>query len=349
MLTFSAPADQNYPDWLLSALHADRAAMMSADAWRSLILIALSSLFVWLYVHNRVKAGYFLLCLGTLILFDMWTVDKRFLNNDHFKPKHQAKAITPTNANLLILQDKDPNYRVLNLATNTFNESETSYFHKSIGGYSPAKLRRYQDIIDYHLSRQISPDVLNMLNTRYIIVSTNRGPEVQLNPEALGNSWFVDSIQWVNNPNEEIEALYDFNPATTAIIDVAWKLQLSDDINSAIDDADKIVMVDYMPGNIIYESTAATPRLAVFSEIFYKTWKAYIDGQEIPIIRVNYILRAVPVPAGEHTIEFKCVDKVFNVSARISLWSSILVGLVLLALIGYAVKQFRESKIQRVQ
>jgi hypothetical protein len=293
------------------------------------------------------KTGYFFLCLAILVLFDMWGVDKRFLNNNSFVPKREAKAIAPTAADQFILQDKDPNYRVLNLTTSTFNESQTSYFHKSIGGYSPAKLRRYQDIIDYHLSQRPNLNVLNMLNTRYIIVPTQQGPQVQQNPDALGNCWFVDNIQWINSPNEEIEALDDFDPATTAIVDITWKSQLPVDLALVTDDTDEIRMIDYKPGNIIYESVAVNPHLAVFSEIFYKTWKAYIDGQETPIVRVNYILRALPVPAGEHKIEFKCVDEVFNSAAWISLWSSILAGLVLLALIGFAVKQFKNSSIQK--
>ena len=346
VLSFSASADRNYPDWFVTALQADRAAMLSADAWRSLLLIVMSGLSVWLFVQNKMKAGYFFLCLGVLILFDMWSVDKRFLSNDNFVPKRQAKAIVPTSADQLILQDKDPNYRVMNLATNTFNESQTSYFHKSIGGYSPAKLRRYQDIIDYHLSQQQpNINVLNMLNTRYLIVPSNRGTEVHRNSEALGNCWFVDAVQWVANPDEEIRALDNFNPATTAIIDAAWKQQLPIDLTPVTDTADEITMIDYKPGNIIYESTATAPHLAVFSEVFYKTWKAYIDGQETPIVRVNYILRALPVPAGEHKIEFKCVDDVYNLSAKISMWSSVLVSLLLLALVGYAVKRFRDKTL----
>ncbi|MDR0295272.1 MAG: YfhO family protein, partial [Prevotellaceae bacterium] len=342
IFNFSTPIDgqYNYPDWFLSALYADRAAMLTSDAWRSLLLIAVSGICIWLFVQNKMKIVYFLLCLAVLILVDLWGVNKRFLGNDNFVPKRQAKAIMPTAADQAILQDKDPNYRVMNLAKNTFNESQTSYFHKSIGGYSPAKLRRYQDIIDYHLSQQPNIAVLNMLNTRYFIVPTNQGtPEVQYNSEALGNCWFVDNIEWVNNPNEEIAALDDFDPATTAIVDIAWKQRLPDDLAPITDDEDEIYMISYKPGNIVYESVATAPHLAVFSEVFYKTWKAYIDGQEIPIIRVNYILRALPVPAGEHTIEFKCVDKIFNTAARISLFSSILVGLVLLGLIGYIVKR----------
>jgi hypothetical protein len=342
IFSFSTPIDgqYDYPNWFLSALHADRAAMLASDAWRSLFLIALSGLCLWLLVQNKMKTKYFFLCLGVLVLFDMWSVDKRFLNNDSFVPKHKAKAITPTEADLQILQDKNPNYRVLNLTTSTFNESQTSYFHKSIGGYSPAKLRRYQDIIDYHLSQRPNINVLNMLNTRYIIIPGNQGTrEVQQNPNALGNCWFVDDVQWVNNPNEEIEALNDFNPAATAIVDAAWKEQLPADLSPVADEADEITMIDYKPGNIVYESTAAAPHLAVFSEIFYKTWKAYIDGKETPIVRANYILRALPMPAGTHRIEFKCVDEVYNASARIALWSSLLVGLLLLALAGYAVRR----------
>ena len=150
--------------------------------------------------------------LGLLILFDLWMVDKRFLNNDDFMPKKMAKSFTPTAADLQILQDKDPDYRVLNLTVSTFNDASTSYFHKSIGGYNAAKLRRYQDMIDYHFSKQLNMNVLNMLNTRYFIVrGQNNAPMAQRNPDAMGNAWFVDEIKWVDSPMKKLLPYYDFN------------------------------------------------------------------------------------------------------------------------------------------
>ncbi|MDR1226717.1 MAG: hypothetical protein LBK47_07455 [Prevotellaceae bacterium] len=347
MFDFTAASDASYPSWLTDALKADRAHMLTSDALRSACYIALAGALIWLFVKSKVKTQYLLLGLGILVLFDMWGVNKRFLNDNNFVPKKQAKAILPTAADKAILQDTDPNYRVVNLASNTFNESFTSYFHKSVGGYSPAKLRRYQDIIDHHISRRLNMSVLNMLNTRYFIVPSDKGaPQVQKNPDAMGNCWFVDSLQWVNNPNEEIAALNNFNPVTTAVVDTAWKSKLPANLqaNTSSHNA-KIELAGYAPGNLVYKSSNTQEQLAVFSEVYYKTWKAYIDGQEIPLVRVNYILRGLAVPVGEHTIELKCVDEVYNYSAKIALWSSILVGLILLSLFGLVAYQQRQAKL----
>jgi hypothetical protein len=264
-------------------------------------------------------------------------VDKRFLSHDDFVPKKKSVEIRPTAADLQILQDKHPNYRVLNLASSTFNEAYTSYFHKSVGGYSPAKLRRYQDIIDHYFVGSLNMDVINMLNTRYVIIPTDDGSVVQRNPEAMGNCWFVDRIEWVASPNEEIEALDDFNPHEVAFVDREWKPLFDNPqgYDNAVGEDAYIRMTEYKnPGNILYESYSPNAQLALFSEVFYKTWKAYVDGKEVKPVRANYILRALPLPAGKHTIEFRCVDDVMITSAEWSLYGSILVGVVLLLLVG---------------
>ncbi|MDR2764036.1 MAG: hypothetical protein LBB90_03295 [Tannerella sp.] len=341
MMSFSAPSDAHYRDYpeLLAALTIDRQNMLTSDAWRSFLFIAFAAGALWFYLRKPYKIIYATLILGVLIFADLWTVDKRFINYDSFVPKKKAQEMVPTAADLQILEDKDPNYRVFNLTRDPFNESQTSYFHKTIGGYSPAKLRRYQDIIDFHLSQNINQNVLNMLNTRYLIVQTQQGPQVQPNDKALGNAWFVNRLQWVNSPDEEIVALKDLNPAETAVIDVVWKEKLAgwEALQHERDSSAVIRLTDYVnPGNLIYQSSSAQPRLAVFSEVFYKTWHAYIDGVEAPLIRVNYILRGLAVPAGEHQIEFKCVDEVYYKGAGISLISSIVAGFVIVCLLGYA-------------
>lgn len=341
LMDFSSPSDaayRNYPP-LVEALRVDRLHLLLSDAWRSFFFIAIAAGVLWFYLKKSLAGKRLLLFIGILVFLDLWMVDRRFLNYDNFIPKTQAKATILTPADRLILQDKDPNYRVLNLSTNTFNESSTSYFHNSVGGYSPAKLRRYQDIIDYYFSGEINPNVLNMLNTRYIIVGSRQGPQVQKNEQALGNVWFVDDIQWVASPDEEIRALKDFNPAKTAVIDQVWKEQLPEvaSLQPVRDTTDFIRLKEVLnPGNLIYESRSAQPHLAVFSEVFYKTWKAYIDGKEVPLIRADYILRALPIPAREHQIEFKCVDEVYLQGARLSWIASLIVGLVLLGLFGLA-------------
>lgn len=337
MFNFSGAGDAGLPDVLVKAIRADRESMFIADVWRSFAFVALAVVLLYIYLVNRIKREYMVLALALFFLFDLWGVDKRFLSYDDFMPKKETTEIRPTEADKLILQDKEPNYRVLNLARNTFNESYTSYFHKSIGGYSPAKMRRYQDIIDYYLSRSINPNVINMLNTRYVIVPGENGEAVQYNPEALGNCWFVDRVEWVDNPNEEIEALADCNPLETAFIDKEWLSAFENPMayNNVVDNSAYIKMTDYKnPGNIFYESYSPNAQLAVFSEVYYKTWKAFVDGKEVKPVRANYILRALPLPAGKHTIEFRCVDELMIKSGRASLYASILAGIVIVLLAG---------------
>lgn len=346
LFTFSAPSDANYPQWLTNALIEDRKALLSGDAWRSLVLILMTAGALWLYLNRKLKVSYLTALIGILVLIDLWAVDKRFLNNDHFLPKREAKAIKPTQNDLMILQDKDPNYRVLNLSTNTFNESMTSYFHKSVGGYSPVKLRRYQDIIDFYLSnRGINMNILNMLNTKYVIFPAEKGPVVQQNPDALGNAWFVDSLLWVDSPDDEILAFAEINPAKTAVIDRQWQSNVS--IASLVTgDSATIRLTNYTPGRLTYESQSNLDRLAVFSEVFYKTWRAYVDGKPATPVRVNYILRGLEIPAGHHEVVFECVDDVYLKSAKLSIVGSILAGVTLLTLIGLLVfSRWRRKKV----
>ena len=348
LMSFSAPAEPYPNPVLLEAIRADRQQLLTSDAWRSFMFIALSMVVLVAYLKNSLKVKYLLLTTGILIFIDLWVVDRRVLNEDNFVTKRQAVEVMPTPADQLILQDKDPNYRVLNLTTSTFNEANTSFFHNSIGGYSPAKLRRYQDIIDYYLSREVNVNVLNMLNTRYIIAPTQQGPQVQKNDQALGNVWFVDEVEWVHSPDEEIVALKDFDPAKTAVIDEVWKDKSTvwENLQPVMDSTDYIRLKELVnPGYLVYESHSGQPHMAVFSEVFYKTWKAYIDGEEVPLVRVNYILRGLPIPAGDHQIEFKCVDEIYQKGARLSLIASILIGVVLAGLFGYAFWQiFKNSR-----
>lgn len=343
MFDFSGNSDANFPAWLVEALKADRQQLLRSDAWRSFLYILLAFALIWFFIKKPFKEIYVVLGLGLLITLDLWTVDKRFLNHSDFVPKQKAKEILPSEADLQILQDKDPDYRVLNLTTSTFNDARTSYFHKSIGGYSGAKLRRYQDIIDYHFSKGINTNVLNMLNTRYIILPSQEQQGktvVQRNSQALGNAWFVEKITWVDGPNAEIVALNDFNPAKEVFIDKAWQhlLPNSSTLEQTTDSSAYIRLSDYRsPGNLFYESNNPRAQLAVFSEVHYKTWQVFIDGKRAPLLRVNYILRGLEIPAGRHVIEFKCVDEVYERSAALSKWSSVIVGLLILGFTGFAV------------
>lgn len=349
LMSFSGIVDTQiqHPD-MIAAMIADRKSMLSSDAWRSFIFIALAAGALWYYVNHTFKTTYLIAILGILIFADLWPVDKRFLNYDSFIDKKQKEEILPTEADQLILQDKDPNYRVLNLTTSAFQESKTSYFHKSVGGYSPAKLSRYQDLIDHYFAGNINMNILNMLNAKYIIVPGQQGqPTVQQNPTALGNVWFVDEIKWVDSPDEEIAALKEFNPKQTAYIDKEWLSSLTgwESLQYEKDSTASIRMTDYAnPGNIFYESNSEKPHLAVFSEVFYKTWHAYVDGEEVPLVRVDYILRGLEVPAGNHTIELKCIDDIYLRGAKISKTASILAGIIILGLFGLAIRNAIRKK-----
>ena len=338
--TFTAPVDAQMPDWLTSAIIIDRRHMLTADAWRSLGFIIAAMVLTIAYLKiEKLKSSMLIAIIGVLILTDLWAVDKRFLNDGHFVTK-KRNLVTMTEADKQILADKDPNYRVLNLTTSTFNDAKTSYFHKSVGGYSPAKLRRYQDIIDYYLAGHINMNVLNMLNTRYVI--TQQG--VQYNHSAYGNAWFVRQIDWVDTPNEEIAAIGDTNLQEIAVIDTCWRSKVSE--NLTMSQPASIHLTKYAnPGQLFYESESSETGLAVFSEVYYKTWKAYIDGTEVPVVRANYILRAIEIPAGKHTIEFKCHDDLLSSMQIISTIASILIVLVVLMIIVYkTIVYIKENK-----
>ena len=327
---FTSKMDAQLPEWLSECLIEDRRAMLTSDAWRSLCFILLAAVGAFAYLKiEKMRSGILIALMGVLILADLWTVDKRFLNEDHFVPK-KRNLVTMTEADKQILADKDPNYRVLNLTTSTFNDAQTSYFHKSVGGYSPAKLRRYQDIIDYYFAGNINMNVLNMLNTRYVI--TQQG--VQYNLEAFGNAWFVQNIDWVNNPNEEISAIGNIDLLQKAVIDTCWRTKVSEGL--AMTQPASIRLTNYAnPGNLFYESESTEDGLAVFSEVYYKTWKAFIDGKEVPVLRANYILRAIEVPAGKHTIEFRCEDDLLLDTQIVSTIASCLVVLVIILLLVF--------------
>ena len=339
LLGFTSPVDGSVaqiPE-LYDALIAERKALLNSDALRSLVFIAATALLLAVYSRKKFKKAVLVAVLGVIFLLDMCPVSWRFLSHDDFIPKKETTAIQVTDADREIkrLAGNDPHYRVFNLTSSPFNEAFTSYKHKSIGGYSPAKLARYQDVIDHYLSK-MNWNVISMLNTRFIITDDGVVENSALYglPGAFGNCWFVDSLNWVTGAREEIEAIENVDKHV-AHVDVAWKSVLPDAEVYDNDAAGEIWLSEYRnPGEIVYESICNEPKLAVFSEVYYKTWKAYIDGNEVKPLRVNYVLRALPVPAGEHVIEFKCYDEVMAKSHMWSLYLSILVGVVALVLVG---------------
>lgn len=309
-----------------------RVALFTADAWRSFFIILIGAALVWLHLQKKLKAEWMIAAVLLLCLADMWTVNKRYLNDSDFVPAtNQQQLFTKTPADDVILQDSTKYYRVLNMATSTFNDGITPYWHKVIGGYHAAKLRRYQDLIDRHLSNEMTAlqqdiirtqgsmdsvdadrfKVLNMLNTRWIVMPAQGGGTIPLeNPYAMGNAWFVDDLKFVESADEEIDALGTIDLRKEAVTDrkyapVLEKFQPGFKPSPA-DSASTIVLTDYDSDFVTYAVDAKKEELAVFSEVYYpKGWQISIDGQPAEMIRANYTLRALPVPAGKHTVEFR--------------------------------------------
>lgn len=350
LLDFTAPIDEQlksmgWPEQFIQTIHEDRKDLLQGDAFRSLIFVLLTGALIFGFAYNKLKKQYFILTLTVLLLIDFWPINKRYVNNDNFISKREVKEpFKPTSADLSILQDKDISYRVYNLTVDTFNDGSTSWFHKSIGGYHGAKIRRYQDLLTHHISKN-NERVLNMLNTKYIIIPREgEGSVAQLNTGALGNAWFVNEFSLVNNPDEEIAALTGFNPAEEAIIDKRFE-DFVLDLNLENDSISKIELASYEPNHLVYESASSSEKMAVFSEIYYdKGWNAYIDGEPVPHFRVNYILRALVVPPGKHTIEFKFHPKTYYTGQKISLASSII---LLLSLFGLSFMELKKLFVQK--
>lgn len=341
-LNFSSPNDAaiqqqfQFPDWMMQAILDERARLVRLDALRSLVFVALAAGLLWVFLYSKLKKGYVYLILGALILIDMFAISKRYLNNDSFVAKTKMeKPFAPTQADQQILQDPDPDYRVINLTVNTFNDASTSYFHKSIGGYHGAKLRRYQELIENQIAKQ-NMSVLNMLNTKYFILPGNdRVPTAQRNFDALGHAWFVEGYELVDNADQEMEAITTFHPADTAIIDKRFEKELASYVPGG-DSSASIELTSYAPNDLVYQYTAGKNDLAVFSEIYYpKGWNAYVDGELTPHFRANYVLRAMVLPAGSHTLEFRFEPRIYSVGEMISLISSIVLILLILAAAGY--------------
>ena len=314
---------------ILANLGEMRAELVSSDALRSFIIIGIGCSLLWLYASGKLRSSLTIAGITILCLADMWGVNKRYLNDAQFVPHSiRTETFTKTNTDELILQDTSLDYRVLNFATSTFDDNNTSYWHKSVGGYHPAKLRRYQEMIEHHISPEMqaaykaiataggemdSVDankfrILNMLNTKYFIFPAGQQRQTVpiLNPHAYGNAWFVNKVQYVNNANEEIDALDSIIPTETAVVDARFKDVLKGTTESYKDSLSSIRLTSYAPNRLTYETNNAQDGIAVFSEIYYPDgWHVTIDGQPAELARADYILRTMYVPAGQHTIEMR--------------------------------------------
>lgn len=334
---------------IISALSSDRASLLRTDALRSLAFILLSAGVIYFFIKKKLNTGYFITALGILILIDMWSLDKRYLNNEDFVRKSKSKntEIQPTNADLQIMQDPDLYYRVYNTTVNPFTNASTSQFHKSIGGYFAAKMKRYQELIEHQITKG-NIHVLNMLNTKYFIVTPQEGaqPIAQLNPNACGNAWFIKEIKYVANADSEMVALTNFSPAKTVIIDKRFKSQVGNITFNPTDSISSIKLIYYSPDTLKYESNTIKENFAVFSDIYYdKGWNAYVDGQKSNYIRVNYLLRGMRVPSGKHIIEFRFEPVHYYIGEKISFISSI--GLVLFIIIPVIISIKQQKSINK--
>lgn len=341
--SYAKSSGQEVAQRMAEGLETARIAIFKGVAIRSFFFITIGAGLLWLYFKSTINKGILLTVLGLAIFFDLAMIDKNFLNDKNFTSKQEAKNPFPeTAADKAILEDKDPNYRVLDLSNRNdgpFNDARTSYYHKSIGGYHAAKLRRYQELIQTHIVNEMQEfgqalganptdsslraslsqlGILNMLNTRYIIYSPD-APPIQ-NRYALGNAWFVNEVKMVPNADEELKMVGEIDPSRIAVVDERYKDHLGG-FTPKSDPSATIKLIDYRTNALKYESNTASDQLAVFSEIYYKDWNVYVDGELKRYFAADWVLRAMLVPAGKHTIEFKFEPEKYFIGEKISMAS----------------------------
>jgi Bacterial membrane protein YfhO len=364
--SFTAQNEADLPVWLKDALISDRKGLLRGDAFRSLVFILLSAGVIYAFISEKLKKEYAILIIALLIVIDLWPVDKRYLDADRFeRPSSIQKSFTPTVADAFILKDPSQ-HRVLNLAVSPFNDnSPTSFFHKSIGGYHGAKMERYQELIDSCIYPELGAfggaaqkaksleelqgalnntplPALNMLNTKYVIYNSSALPLI--NPNSLGNAWFVEKPVLAENANKEISFMNSFNPSKEVIIGNSFKNQITKP-SFPVQENEKIELVSYQPDELHYKYSAKEEKLAVFSEIYYPAgWRCYIDGKESQYFRADWVLRGMVVPAGDHEIKFTFQPASYYTGNKVSLASSIL---LILIFAGYFFSKFyRKSKAE---
>ena len=358
------PADQLSP--IIANLEEMRVHLFTSDAWRSFFIVTIGTLLLLAYNAKKLKATWTVAAIALLCLGDMWSVNKRYLYDEQFIPKsEQTATFRKTQTDELILQDPSLDYRVLNFAGNTFEENNTSYWHKSVGGYHAAKLRRYQEMIDHHIAKEMQAayqevataggqmdsvnaakfPVLNMLNTKYFIFPAGQqGQTVPIeNPYTFGNAWFIDKIQYVNNANEEIDAIGQVDLQQTAIVDSKFKEALKGVNEGYKDSLSTIRLTSYEPNQLVYETSSPQDGIVVFSEIYYPGWTATIDGKPADIVRADYILRAMNVPAGKHTIEMRFDPQSLHITEGIAYGAMALLLIGVIILIWIYRKKYSEN------
>ena len=356
-LDFSCSSDETagMPGWYLDALMEDRKDLLTSDAFRSLVLIALSAGAVYLMsvVKEKKYVQYLAVFIAALTLFDLWNVDRRYLDDSNFAGKSSHKPFQQTVADQAILADSDPSYRVLTLS-NPFNDTHVSYFHKSIGGYNAAKLRDYQDLIDMRIEPEMKAlvaafpsfrtqqavdsafaqaKVLNMLNMRYLIYNDNAAP--LRNPHALGNAWFVDELKVVETDDDEMTALNTIDVAKQAVVHKSFA---KNGLSASSGNTGSVKLTSYKPDSLKYESNSDKDGVVVFSEVYYPHgWQAFIDGKPVEHFRANWILRGLQVPAGKHEIVFAFHPQTYWILRSVGSVLSYLLVIALVVVVGYAI------------
>ncbi|MEJ5961245.1 hypothetical protein [Pedobacter immunditicola] len=329
---------------IANALVTDRADLARADALRSLFFIAAGYALLWAFLKKKMSLQLTIILIGFAVLIDMWQVDRRYLNNSNFANKTDlTNHFQPRDVDTFILADKDPNFRVLDLSISTFSDASASQFHKTIGGYHAAKLKRYQELIDKQFSKSINQDVLDMLNTKYIITQDqqNGSYKMQRNPTAAGNAWFVESVRFAKDADEEMKAISSFDPKREAIVDERYKSLIDPKKITSGGATAMIKLESYHPDHLVYSYSAPTDVIAVFSEVYYdKGWNMYVDKVKKPYFRADYVLRAAQLEAGNHTVEFKFEPVSYYTGEKISLAGSVL----LVAALGFALYGNRRKK-----
>ncbi|MCI6235226.1 MAG: YfhO family protein [Prevotella sp.] len=360
-----------FPPEDLNPLLADitnvRQMIFTADCWRTVVIIVIGTLLLLFYKAGKLKPLYMLGGIFVLCLVDMWQVDKRYLNDGMFVPRSERD--TPpemSETDRMILEDKSLDYRVLNFSTNTFNENETSYFHKSVGGYHPAKLRRYQELIEAYISPEMRKameaiaknggdmaavdgnavyPVLNMLNTKYFIMPLQGGDTAPIeNPYACGNAWFVNKVSFVDNANEELATVGKIDVRHEAVADKKFQQTLG--ASTTNDSTATVTLKSYEPDRLVYDVKSTNGGVLVFSEIYYPGWTATIDGNDVPVGRVNYVLRALNMNPGNHKVELTFKPKTVVMTERIANTASAILVIILVVVTIAAYRKRRTTQQQ---
>lgn len=345
-LTQYFKGDNTISNALVSALVQDRIAAARADAIRTLIFLLMGFAILWAYFKQKINVNVLSIAFLVVILADLWTVDKRYLKDENFADKQENTQPQPREVDQFISRDTDPDYRVIDLNQPLMQDATTPFFHKSIGGYSAARMKRFDELVESQLTKSVNQDVLDMLNTKYIISQNPQSQNLTMkrNETACGHAWFVKSVKYAKNADEEMQAITAFAPKDVAIVDQRYK-GIIDEKLGGFDPNGTIKLIKYSPDDMVYESSSGTASIAVFSEIYYdKGWKMYIDGKESPYFRADYVLRAAQLPMGNHKVEFIFHPTSYYVGDKISLASSILLVLALGGAVYTGLKKKPETK-----